>query len=141
MSTTATPGPAPAPCPFCERITAGRIDDREGAAVAFPDGFPISPGHTLVVPVRHVADVFDLEPGELRDLLALVGRTRARLVAERAPDGFNVGVNVGAAAGQTVPHAHLHLIPRYRGDLPDPRGGVRWVLPAKAAYWDAEEPR
>jgi len=61
----------------------------------------------------------------------------ARLRAERAPDGYNLGVNVGAAAGQTVDHAHLHVIPRYRGDVADPRGGIRWIIPGRARYWEA----
>jgi diadenosine tetraphosphate (Ap4A) HIT family hydrolase len=70
--------------------------------------------------------VFDLTRG-LQKLLA----------ALHQPDGFNIGVNVGAAAGQTVGHVHLHLIPRYAGDVPDPRGGVRWIIPAKAQYWSS----
>lgn len=68
-------------------------------------------------------------------MLELLAQTKAELARIFQPDGFNVGINDGAAAGQTVPHLHVHLIPRYRGDVPDPRGGVRWVLPAKAKYW------
>jgi len=126
-------------CPFCARISAGSSIDRAGMAASLPDGFPVSPGHTLVVPVRHVADLFELSQPELADLLALVVVTKERLVEAHHPDGFNIGVNVGAAAGQTVPHAHVHVIPRYTGDVQDPRGGVRWVVPSHAAYWNAGE--
>ena len=106
-------------------------------AVAFADGFPLSPGHTLVVPRRHVADFFELSPLEQGDLWRLVAEVQRTLAERDAPHGFNVGLNVGAAAGQTVAHAHVHVIPRYTGDVADPRGGVRWVLPAKAAYWSS----
>lgn len=119
-------------CPFC----SPRAYLAENAqAVAFPDGFPVSEGHALVTPRRHVADLFELKPDELAAVWALLGPVRDLLNAKYRPDGFNVGVNVGAAAGQTVAHAHVHLVPRYRGDLADPRGGVRWILPAKADYW------
>jgi len=124
------------PCPFCRRIAAGDMGARNESAVAFPDAFPVSPGHTLVVPLRHAADLFDLDIAERRGVWDLVDVVRDALVADLAPDGFNVGVNVGVAAGQTVPHAHVHLIPRFAGDVEDPRGGVRWVIPAAAAYWN-----
>ena len=122
-------------CPFCDRIARGAFDEQGASAVAVPDGYPLSRGHTLVVPRRHLADLFALEPAELQELVELVVRAKARLAAAHHPDGFNVGVNVGAAAGQTVEHAHVHVIPRYAGDREDPRGGVRWVLPERAAYW------
>jgi diadenosine tetraphosphate (Ap4A) HIT family hydrolase len=122
-------------CPFCDQIAEGAFEEHEANAVAFPDGYPLSKGHTLVVPRRHLADVFALEPFELQELLQLVVLVKTRLAAAHHPDGFNVGVNVGAAAGQTVDHAHVHVIPRYAGDREDPRGGVRWVLPERAAYW------
>ncbi|MEI7703490.1 MAG: HIT family protein [Deltaproteobacteria bacterium] len=122
-------------CPFCTRIASGASVQTEGTAVAFPDGFPLNPGHTLVVPRRHVSDLFDLAPGEQADIWRLVAAVRERLLAEHRPDGFNIGLNVGAAGGQTVGHAHVHVIPRFQGDVPDPRGGVRWVISARAAYW------
>jgi diadenosine tetraphosphate (Ap4A) HIT family hydrolase len=106
-------------------------------AVALLDGFPISPGHALIVSRRHVASLFDLSPEEQAGLWALLGPVRDTLLREHAPAGFNVGVNVGAAAGQTVAHVHVHVIPRYDGDVEDPRGGVRWVIPARANYWSA----
>jgi diadenosine tetraphosphate (Ap4A) HIT family hydrolase len=123
------------PCPFCERIASGSSLQQEGTALAFPDAFPLNPGHTLVVPRRHVADLFGLNPREQVDVWRLVATVRERILREHRPDAFNVGVNVGAAAGQTVDHAHVHVIPRFRGDVPDPRGGVRWVVPARAPYW------
>lgn len=124
----------PALCPFCT-LPDWRIVDREGQVVAVNDAYPVSAGHTLVIPRRHVGSFFELDAGERAAMLALLDRAKARLDEAHAPDGYNVGLNDGAAAGQTVPHVHLHLIPRYRGDTPDPRGGVRWVLPAKARYW------
>jgi diadenosine tetraphosphate (Ap4A) HIT family hydrolase len=121
-------------CPFCERVAA------EGASttvVSFADAFPVSHGHTLVVPRRHVADFFRLSDREQQEAWRLVDAVRARLEREHRPDGFNIGLNVGNAGGQTVEHTHIHVIPRYLGDVPDPRGGIRWVIPEKAPYWDA----
>jgi len=103
--------------------------------VAFPDGYPVSPGHTLVIPKRHVGSLTDLTPEEAKALWALLSVARARLDEELRPDGYNLGVNDGRAAGQTVMHLHVHLIPRFDGDRADPRGGVRWVIPEKADYW------
>ena len=121
-------------CPFCnlsqERIVAVSEHMR-----AIRDAFPVSPGHTLLLPRRHVGSLFDLTVVERVELGQLLARVRTALQAEFRPDGFNVGVNEGAAAGQTVPHLHVHLIPRYRGDRPDPRGGIRWIFPDKARYW------
>jgi len=102
---------------------------------AFLDRFPLTEGHTLVVPKRVAASLYELEPAWQAELWALVATARARLAERFRPDGFNIGLNDGAAAGQTVPHVHVHVIPRYRGDVPDPRGGIRWILPERAAYW------
>lgn len=99
------------------------------------DAFPLAPGHALLVTRRHVADWFDATDAERVALVRALDVARAIVVESYAPDGFNIGVNVGAAGGQTVPHLHVHLVPRTRGDVPDPRGGVRWVLPGSAAYW------
>ncbi|TXH14347.1 MAG: HIT family protein [Hyphomicrobiaceae bacterium] len=103
-------------------------------AVAMRDNYPVSPGHTLVVPRRIVATMWDCTPDELRAMWELVTQQKHALDGEYHPDGFNVGVNCGEVAGQTVPHAHVHIIPRYAGDHPDPRGGVRAVIPHKAGY-------
>lgn len=127
---------SPAPtCPFCERLARGETVVGSDLAAAFPDGFPVSPGHTLVVPRRHVADYFELTGEEQAALWTLVAEVKVRLDREQHPSGYNVGVNVGAAGGQTVWHAHVHLIPRFEGDVEDPRGGVRWVVRARAPYW------
>jgi len=95
-------------CPFCQRLASGDVTEANAHAVAFADGYPVAAGHTLVVPRRHVASVF-----------------------------YTIGVNDGVAAGQTVGHAHVHVIPRRAGDVGDPRGGVRWVLPERAGYWNS----
>ncbi|MBC7501606.1 MAG: HIT family protein [Herminiimonas sp.] len=122
------------PCPFCT-LAPERIIDTNGTGVVIADGFPISPGHTLVIPQRHVASFFELDSREREGLLALVDRAKATLDRDLHPAGYNIGINDGAAAGQTVPHLHIHLIPRYDGDQKDPRGGVRWIFPDKADYW------
>jgi diadenosine tetraphosphate (Ap4A) HIT family hydrolase len=122
-------------CPLC--TAAARPDTLAGNdhAVALLDGFPVNPGHALIVSRRHVADLFDLPPAEQAALWALLPAVKAAIDARYSPGGYNVGVNVGAAAGQTVDHVHVHVIPRYEGDVEDPRGGVRWVIPARADYW------
>ncbi len=124
------------PCPFCERVDAGDVTAENALAAAFPDGFPISPGHTLIVPKQHEADFFALSIEEQEAIHALARVEKERLAGRYEPTAFNVGVNVGADAGQTVGHAHMHLIPRYTGDIEDPRGGVRWIIPDKAVYWE-----
>jgi diadenosine tetraphosphate (Ap4A) HIT family hydrolase len=129
------PVPTDRDCPFCARLASGEITAGEDLAAAFPDGFPVSPGHTLVVPRRHVSDFFQLTAEEQGTVWRLVAAMKERLDQERAPAGYNVGINVGAAGGQTVWHAHVHVIPRYPGDVEDPRGGVRWVIRARAPYW------
>lgn len=103
-------------------------------AFAIPDRFPVSPGHTLVIPRRLVATWFDATPKEQAALMRLVDEVKKQLDAALRPDGYNVGFNAGDAAGQTVMHLHVHVIPRYRGDVPDARGGVRHVIPGKGNY-------
>lgn len=95
------------------------------------DKFALSPGHVIAVPRRHVADFFAMTMAEKHAVLALLDRAREQLDREHRPDGYNIGVNIGAAAGQSRMHVHVHLIPRYRGDVPDPSGGVRCVLPKR----------
>lgn len=121
-------------CPFCH-LERNRIHLENEFATAFFDVFPVTEGHTLVVPKRHVACLFDLSDEEHAAVWKLVMQVRAKLMADLKPDGFNVGLNDGTAAGQTVMHAHVHIIPRRKGDVADPRGGVRWIVPDKAAYW------
>ena len=123
----------PEECPFCPPIEARPLLESELAFAIF-DRFPVNPGHVLVIPRRHVADIFELTEGELRDVLRLLSLARQRVAADFPVAGFNVGVNVGDAAGQTIAHAHVHLIPRYPGDVADPTGGVRGVIPGKSNY-------
>ena len=98
------------------------------------DTYPVAKGHALVVPFRHFANYFDATEGERRSIWRLVDRTKKAWDDLHSPSGYNIGMNIGAAAGQTVPHMHVHLIPRYVGDVDDPRGGVRCVIPAKQKY-------
>ena len=121
-------------CPFCS-LSPDRLTTRGELGFAIRDAFPVSPGHTLIIPTRHIGSFFELTDAERQDLLKLVDITKADLDREFTPQGYNIGINDGAAAGQTVPHLHIHLIPRYDGDQPDPRGGVRWIFPDKADYW------
>lgn len=121
-------------CPFCN-LEPSRVYADNDLAVAVLDGYPVSPGHTLIIPKRHFESLFEATEEERGALFDLLDEARTRLLEERQPDGFNIGINDGSAAGQTVMHLHIHLIPRYVGDCDDPRGGVRWVFPNRAAYW------
>ena len=124
----------PVNCPFCNPEPARILLENE-VGITICDGFPVSNGHSLVISRRHVTSLFDLTADEQAALWRLVAKVRANLMAELHPAGFNIGVNDGQAAGQTVAHAHIHVIPRYSGDVADPRGGIRWVVPDKARYW------
>ncbi len=104
------------------------------------DGYPLNPGHCLIIPRRHFARWSEASPAEKQALLESIDRAQA-LIQERHPaDAFNVGWNDGKAAGQTVGHFHIHVVPRIDGDVPDPRGGVRWVIPSRAPYWRTPHP-
>jgi diadenosine tetraphosphate (Ap4A) HIT family hydrolase len=123
-------------CPFCSRIAGGSgILRSNEVAVAFADAFPVSDGHALIVPRRHVVRLELLETDEWLSLFSLVQQITLDIAAQAGVEGVNVGFNSGAAAGQTVEHAHVHAIPRRLGDVPDPRGGVRHVIPDRAEYW------
>ena len=122
-------------CVFCDRLTRSDLVATNGLAAAFPDAFPLNDGHCLIVPRRHEADFLALTQEEQAAIWALLPAVRSYIEANRMPDGYNIGINAGEAAGQTVAHAHLHMIPRYRADVPDPRGGIRWIIPTKARYW------
>ncbi len=135
-ATTAASRPCYPPamqCPFCQ-LDPARIVARNALAIAVTDGFPVNPGHTLLIPLRHVASWFDATPDEQSALFALLAQVRADLDATLHPSGYNIGINVGPAAGQTVMHLHVHLIPRFDGDVDDPRGGVRFVIPSRGNY-------
>ena len=123
-------------CLFC-KLDRQRILHQSPLAVVCPDSFPVSAGHCLVIPRRHIASLFDATEDEQRDMLQLLGEARNGIQKAHAPAGFNIGINDGPAAGQSIPHLHIHLIPRYTGDVAEPRGGVRWVLPAHANYWSS----
>ena len=141
-------------CPFCT-LPAERIVHANAHAIAIRDAYPVSPGHTLVIPKRHIGSFFETTAEEKTALFELLERTKKDSSSQPSPlngeganipspsqgegrvrvDGWNIGINDGATAGQTVPHLHIHLIPRYKGDVADPRGGVRWVIAEKAKYW------
>ena len=121
-------------CPFCIVEQEREIIASTSLSLAFFDGFPVSPGHALIIPRRHVASFFDLTEEERQDLLSLLDRVKGIGEEKYHPDGYNIGVNVGAAAGQSVFHVHMHLIPRYVGDVQNPKGGVRGVIPSKQKY-------
>jgi diadenosine tetraphosphate (Ap4A) HIT family hydrolase len=120
-------------CPFCNP-QKDEIVLANDLCYARYDRYPVSPGHLLLIPFRHVAGLFDATDDEQAALLALVREAKALLDERFRPDGYNVGVNVGKTAGQTVMHLHVHVIPRYAGDMADPRGGVRGVIPEKRKY-------
>lgn len=124
-------------CPFCT-IPGERVVASGKLAFVIRDGYPISPGHTLVIPKRHIGSWFEATPEERAEMLGLVDAQKAELDRELKPNGYNIGINDGPAAGQTIPHLHMHLIPRYDGDVADPRGGVRWLIAEKAVYWQTK---
>lgn len=127
------------PCPFCNPDPAS-VFLATDLVLGIWDGFPVSSGHALLIPRRHVADWFEATAAEQAALSAAISQVRT-LIEERGsregwpkPDGYNVGFNAGAAAGQTVFHLHVHVIPRHVGDVADARGGIRHVIPGKANY-------
>lgn len=121
-------------CPFCS-LDPSRIILENDHAMAIKDAYPVTAGHTLIIPKRHFASFFEANSDDQASLFNLLTEMRKVLIEELSPDGFNIGINDGTAAGQTVMHLHLHLIPRFNGDIEDPRGGVRWIMPDKAPYW------
>lgn len=122
-------------CPFCDAIARGTAQPVRHGIHRFRDGYPVTEGHTLFIPTQHVSTANELPPGALASLMEAAAEEGARMREAGMCDDFNLGLNDGPLAGQTIPHLHLHLIPRREGDVPDPRGGVRWVIPSKADYW------
>jgi diadenosine tetraphosphate (Ap4A) HIT family hydrolase len=120
------------PCLFCKDPRG--VSLQHELAYSARDTYAVSPGHTLVIPRRHVASFFELTPEEITACMALISEERVRLDKEFSPDGYNIGVNVGPAAGQSIFHVHIHIIPRYQGDVENPQGGVRHVIPRRAHY-------
>lgn len=125
------------PCIFCS-ISPGRIILEHPLAIVERDTYPVTQGHTLVIPRRHVTSFFDTTVEERAAIMTLLGQAKVLIEREYAPDGYNIGINDGSAAGQTIMHLHVHLIPRYLGDTSDPRGGIRRIFADKAAYWKRE---
>ena len=122
-------------CLFCDETITKNAVERNTSVIAVRDKYPVTPGHLLVLPIRHVCDVFGMSANERRDADDLIRVLRVRITVEDSKVvGFNIGSNCGASAGQTVFHAHIHLIPRRKGDTPDPRGGVRGAIPDKQRY-------
>ena len=121
-------------CPFCP-IPKDKIIAQDSLTFTIRDTLPVSPGHTLILPKRHIASIFEAAKEEVAALWEALLQARIELLKEFSPDGFNIGINDGLAAGQTILHLHIHLIPRYKGDMQDPRGGIRWIFPEKAVYW------
>jgi diadenosine tetraphosphate (Ap4A) HIT family hydrolase len=122
-------------CRFCHDKVLSRVVEELGTVLAIKDGYPVSDGHHLILPKRHTPDWFSMTENERRDADALIRIIKNRLSeSDRTITGFNIGVNTGESAGQTIFHAHTHLIPRRDGDTPKPRGGVRGVIPRKMGY-------
>ncbi|QIK70907.1 HIT family protein [Erysipelothrix sp. HDW6C] len=120
-------------CIFCH-LSRGDIILENDAFVAIYDRLPVSEGHLLIIPKFHVEHYFHLDAIYREQLWSLIDEAKCLLDTEFQPDGFNIGMNIGEVAGQSVMHLHVHLIPRYRGDMRDPKGGVRGVIPGKQNY-------
>ena len=120
------------PCLFCTDPQGVSLGNE--LAYSARDTYAVSPGHTVVIPRRHVASFFDLRPEEVSACMALINEERKVLDDAYKPDGYNIGVNIGPAAGQSVFHVHIHIIPRYKGDVENPQGGVRHVIPKRGHY-------
>jgi ATP adenylyltransferase len=124
-------------CPFCSLHIGPKVLERCGTVVAIADKHPVTKGHMLILPLRHTPDFFSMTPEEKKDADRLIQVLRDRIEAsDQTVTGFNIGVNCGTSAGQTIMHAHIHLIPRRDGDAPQPEGGVRGVIPDRQAYTD-----
>ncbi len=120
-------------CPFCNPDDT-RILWRDENVYVIRDLYPVSPSHTLIIPFRHFASIFDATVEELSSIAKALTIRKGQLEQSLAADGYNIGVNEGIAAGQTIPHVHIHLIPRFERDVDDPRGGIRGVIPEKKIY-------
>ncbi len=122
-------------CPFCPGAIRSKIIEEYGSVIAIKDNYPVTEGHLLIIPRRHTPDFFSMTHDEAKDAEHLLRQLRERLIRQDSTiTGFNIGINCGISAGQTIMHAHVHLIPRRDGDTPHPRGGVRGVIPGKMSY-------
>jgi diadenosine tetraphosphate (Ap4A) HIT family hydrolase len=125
--------PEPVKCPFCKPFV-DEIVAKNDLCYARWDCYPVSKGHLLVMPFRHTPDLFSMTPEEKLALFALIDECRTIIEENFRPAGYNIGFNIGGAAGQTVMHCHCHMIPRYARDVKDIRGGIRRVVPGKGGY-------
>ena len=121
-------------CPFCDPDSSGELLLESAQAYSILDKFPVNPGHSLIIPKRHISDYFELSFKEQSSCIFMLNEVKKLIQKRFNPAGYNVGINIGKMAGQTVSHAHIHLIPRYSGDVEDPRGGVRGVIPDRKLY-------
>jgi len=121
-------------CPFCNLSRKPLLITESALAFAISDGFPVSNGHSLIIPKNHVSNYFKLTQREQNACWLVLNRVKKKIDEKFNPDGYNVGINIGEFAGQTIDHVHIHLIPRYKNDVPNPRGGVRGVIPSKKDY-------
>jgi len=121
-------------CPFCI-LEEEKVIERNELALMFYDNYPVTKHHTLIIPKRHVADYFDLTKEEVDAMQELLHYQKEKLIdMDSSISGFNIGINVGEDAGQSIFHVHMHLIPRRYGDMKEPKGGVRGVIPEKQKY-------
>ena len=120
------------PCLFCTDTKGVSLQNE--LAFSARDSYAVSPGHSVVIPRRHVASFFELTTEEVAACMELINEEKKLIDEEFKPDGYNIGVNIGPAAGQSIYHVHIHIIPRYKGDVENPQGGVRHVLPKNAHY-------
>lgn len=121
-------------CPFCT-LSVSRVEIETERFYVIRDGYPVSEGHSLIVPKTHIVSFFDMDEYESQEFYLVINRAKVDLDFRFNPKSYNIGINDGKHAGQTVMHLHIHLIPRYDGDQKDPKGGVRWIFPDKANYW------
>ena len=128
-------GPSMPDCLFCSPANEALLARNDNVIILW-DSFPISPGHAIVTPLHHAASWSDLTRDEKIAIFDGIDTAQQEIEKQYSPDGYNIGINDGTVAGQTIMHVHLHVIPRYAGDSDDPRGGIRWILPDKARYWD-----
>ncbi len=123
------------PCLFCDKENQKfKLIAENDFCVARWDAYPVSKGHALIIPKKHIASFFDLTEEEIVKIFSLMREAKKFIEEKYHPDGFNIGINDGEAAGRTIHHLHFHLIPRYKGDVEHPRGGVRNVIPGKGSY-------
>ena len=120
-------------CKFCN-IPKGNVIIESELSLAFYDKYPVNKGHILVIPKNHISSYFNLSPNEKLDVWNMVDKIKALLENKYQPDAYNIGINIGEPAGQTIFHCHIHIIPRYNGDVDNPLGGVRGVIPSKQKY-------